>query len=191
MIQCDDHFRELMDRVRNGSEDAARELVDQYGDDIRRAVRRALNDRLRSKFDSLDFVQIVWNSLFRVRDELGRFNCPEQLVGYLVAMAQNKVGLEGRRRLMTKKHGVKRERPLEVLESEDEIDSSGGQPDPIDVAIAHEQWDHLLEGQPQSHRQIIQLRLHGHTCQEIADAMHVDERTVRRVLKRLLSTTVA
>jgi RNA polymerase sigma factor (sigma-70 family) len=189
MIRCDDDFRELIDRVREGSEDAAWELVDQYGDSIRRAVRRALNDRLRSKFDSLDFVQIVWNSLFRVRDKLDRFDCPEELTAYLVTMARNKVGLEVRRRMMTEKHGVKHERSLEQLQAKGDAGIPSRQPAPVDVAIAREQWDRLLQGQPQHYRRIIQLRLQGHTYRSIADTVHLDECTVRRFFKRLLQTT--
>ena len=128
MIQCDNHFRELIDRVREGSEDAAWELVDQYGEAIRRAVRRALNERLRSKFDSLDFVQIVWNSLFRVRDKLDRFDRPEELTAYLITMARNKVGMEVRRRLMTEKYGVKHEESLDQLKARGDIDIPGRQP---------------------------------------------------------------
>lgn len=178
-----------MDRVREGSEDAARELVDQYGESIRRAVRRALHERLRSKFDSLDFVQIVWNSLFRGRDKLGRFGRPEELTAYLVTMARNKVGMEVRRRLMTEKHGVKHEESLEQLQASGNMNIPSRQPTPIDEAIAHEQWDRLLEGRPEYYRRIVQLRLQGNTYKEIAGVVGVDERTVRRVLKRLLQAT--
>ncbi len=111
--EWDNNFRSLMARVREGSEDAAWELVNEYGDAIRRAVRRVLNERMRSKFDSLDFVQIVWNSLFRVRDKLERFDRPEELTAYLVAMAHNKVGMEVRRRLMTQKYNVGHEESLD------------------------------------------------------------------------------
>jgi RNA polymerase sigma factor (sigma-70 family) len=191
MIRCDDDFRGLIDRVREGSEDAAWELVHRYGESIRRAVRRALNDRLRSKFDSLDFVQIVWNSLFRVRDKLDRFEGPDELTAYLVAMARNKVGMEVRRRMTTEKHGLKHEKSLDRLRAKGRVDVPGSQPAPVDVAIAREQWDRLLEGQPQHYRRIIQLRLQGHTFQSIADTVHMDERTVRRFFKRLLHTTTA
>jgi RNA polymerase sigma factor (sigma-70 family) len=189
MMQCDEHFRELIDRVREGSEDAAWELVDQYGEAIRRAVRRALNERLRSKFDSLDFVQIVWNSLFRVRDKLDRFDRPEELTAYLIGMARNKVGMEVRRRLMTEKHGVTQEESLQQLQARGDVDIPSRQPAPVDVAIARERWDRLLDGQPQHYRQIIQLRLQGHTYDSIAEAVHLDECTVRRFLKKLLHTT--
>ena len=119
-----------------GSEEAAWDLVSQYGEAIRRAVRRALNERMRSKFDSLDFVQIVWSSLFRVRDKLDRFECPEELTAYLVAMAQNKVGMEVRRRLMTQKYNVEHEESLDQRQDKGYSDVASRQPAPIDVAIA-------------------------------------------------------
>jgi RNA polymerase sigma factor (sigma-70 family) len=186
-----DDFHTLMQQVREGSEDAAWELVSQYGESIRRAVRRALNERLRSKFDSLDFVQIVWNSLFRVRDKLDRFNRPEELAAYLVTMARNKVGMEVRRRLMTQKYNVGHEQSLDQLRARGGLDVPSRQPSPVDVVLAREQWDRLLKDQPAHYRQIIHLRLQGYTYQSIAEAVHLDECTVRRFLKKLLHTTVA
>jgi RNA polymerase sigma factor (sigma-70 family) len=191
MPEWDDNFTSLMRRVREGSEEAAWELVSQYGDAIQRAVRRALNERLRSKFDSLDFVQVVWNSLFRVRDKLDRFNRPEELTAYLVAMARNKVGMETRRRLMTQRYNVRHEESLDQLQANGHLDIPSPQPAPVDVAIAREKWNSLLDGQPQNYKQIIQLRLQGHTFQSIAHTVHLDECTVRRFLKRLLHTTAA
>jgi RNA polymerase sigma factor (sigma-70 family) len=189
MIQCDSHFRELMDRVQEGSEDAAWELVDQYGEAIRRAVRRALKDRLRSKFDSLDFVQIVWNSLFRVRDKLDRFDHPEELTAYLIAMARNKVGMEVRRRLISEMHGVEHEQSLDQLQADGDVDVPSRQPAPVDVAIAREEWDRLLDEQPRRYRRILQLRLQGHTYESIAKVVDMDECTVRRYFQRLVQDT--
>jgi RNA polymerase sigma factor (sigma-70 family) len=183
----DDDFLDLMRRVHEGSEEAAWELVSDYGEPIRRAVRRALNERMRSKFDSLDFVQLVWNSFFRVRDKLERFDRPEELAAYLVAMARNKVGLEVRRRMRTAKYNVQCEQSLDQHSGCEDV--SGNQPAPIDVAIAREQWDRLLKDQPAHYRRVLSLRLQGHTFQAIADIVRLDERTVRRFLKRLLQTT--
>jgi RNA polymerase sigma factor (sigma-70 family) len=191
MVEQDSDFQSLVHRVREGSEDAAWELVNQYGDSIRRAVRRALNERLRSKFDSLDFVQVVWNSLFRARDKLDRFDRPEELAAYLVTMARNKVGMEVRRRLMTEKYNVGHEQSLDQLCDRGSSGIPSRQPSPVDVAVAREQWDRLLQDQPPHYRQIIYLRLQGYTYQSIAEAVHLDECTVRRFLKRLLHTAAA
>lgn len=181
----DDNFRQLLEQVREGSEEAAYQLVDQYGDSIRRAVRRVLNQKLRSKFDSLDFVQIVWGSVFRAPDFLERIERPEDLASYLITMARNKVGMEVRRRLQTEKYNVNRETPLERAASPQPADRWREQPEPVQEAIAREKWSQLLQDQSPRCQQILRLRSEGHTCQAIAQELDVDERTVRRILKRL------
>jgi RNA polymerase sigma factor (sigma-70 family) len=191
VAERNDDFQGLVRRVREGSEEAARDLVDQYGESILRAVRRALNERLRSKFDSLDFVQVVWNSLFRARDKLDRFGSPEELAAYLVTMARNKVGMEVRRRLMTEKYNLGHEQSLDQLCAGGGPEIPSRQPSPVDLAEAKEQWDRLVQDQPDRYRQIINLRLQGYTYQSIAEAVHLDECTVRRFLKRLNDTPAA
>lgn len=186
-----DSFRDLMRRVRDGSDEAAWELVDLYGEMIRRAVRRALNQRLRSKFDSLDFVQIVWSSFFRARFRSEQFDRPEELTAFLVAMARNKVGMEIRRRLLTEKYNLNRENSLDGDKGDAWEGISDHQPGPIDVAIARERWHQMMEDQPDHYRRIIQLRLQGYTYQDIADSLQVAESTVRRFLKRLFHERVA
>ena len=176
---------ELLHQVRNGSEDAAWELVHRHGEAIRRAVRRALNERARSIFDSMDFVQIVWKSFFRGRDKLDQFHRPEELAAFLVGMARNKVHMEMRHRLQCKKNDLRREEPLDQAAGESRTGLTDRQPAPIDVAIAHERWDRMLQGQPAHYRRIIQLRLQGHTHAEIAGMLHLDECTTRRFIKRL------
>ena len=56
-------FASLMRRLRDGSEEAAWELVERFSSSVQRVIRRSLNEQMRSKFDSIDFVQAVWFSL--------------------------------------------------------------------------------------------------------------------------------
>ena len=161
MTDAIDDFRVLMQRVRSGADDAAWEVVERYGDAIRRAVRRTLHARLRSKFDSLDFVQIVWKSFFQAKEKTERFNTPEELAAFLAAMAHNKVAMEVRRRLQTEKYNVGRERSLDDGEYGMAIEKFNRDPAPIDVAIAREQWNRILHNQPTHYRRIVQLRLQG------------------------------
>jgi DNA-directed RNA polymerase specialized sigma24 family protein len=62
------------------------------------------------------------------------------------------------------------------------------QPAAIDAAIAHERLEQLVSGKPEHYRQIIRLRLIGKNCAEIAAELHLDERTVRRILAKLRRT---
>jgi RNA polymerase sigma-70 factor (ECF subfamily) len=191
MSDANEDFCRLMCRVREGSEDAAWELVEQYGELIRRAVRRVLNEKMRPKFDSLDFVQLVWQSFFRLRDEADRFAGPQQLAAFLVGMARNKVLMETRRRLRTEKYDVRRERPWGETTDEEGCRSRPRYPAPLDVVMARELWDRMLQDQPVHHRRIIQLKLQGHSCCAIGTALHLDEQTVRRFLKKLSFTRLS
>jgi RNA polymerase sigma factor (sigma-70 family) len=185
-----DDFHELMHRVHEGSEEAAWELVQRYGGYIRRAVRRVLNPKLRPNFDSLDFVQLAWHSFFRMRDQAGRFEEPRHFAKYLASIAFNKVRMEARRRLDTEKHGAGREIRLERVFGRNREKMADPEPGPVDVAIARERWNQLLKGQPPSYRQIIQLKLQGHSSAEIATMLDIDQTTVRRFLNRLLIATI-
>jgi RNA polymerase sigma factor (sigma-70 family) len=189
MISDLEDFRGLLNSVKEGDDSAAWELVERYGEDIRNAVRRSLNRKLRPKFDSLDFVQLVWSSFFRKNSEAERFGSPEDLISYLIAMARNKVGMETRRRLTSLKYNVNRESSLEKdsQDTNDEIPSL--LPEPMELAIARERWDRMLSNSPNQYKQIVRFRLQGRTCQDIADTLHLDESTVRRFLKRLQQET--
>ena len=173
-----------MRRVREGSEAAAWELVDRYGGHLRRAVRRVLNARLRSKFDSLDFVQLVWKSFFRLRESADRFQRPQHLVAFLASMARNKVGMEACRQLMTQQYDIRREVPLNRSLGEDGRELAGQEPGPVDVAIARERRERLLRDLPLHYRRMVELKLLGHTAAEIAAILGVDSQTVRRFFKR-------
>jgi RNA polymerase sigma factor (sigma-70 family) len=189
MAETHEDFCGLIERIQQGSEDAAWELVERYGDAVHRAVRRVFHARLRSKFDSFDFVQLVWNSFFKARDKLARLTCPEQLAAFLATMARNKVGLETRRRLKTAKYNVRREESLDHRQEELER-PAGGEFDPFEVAVARDQWNRLIAGQSRKHRQIISLRLQGLGICEIATSLDIAESTVRRFLNRLLHDRV-
>ena len=181
----EESFRDLIDRVREGSRDAGRELVDRYGGHLRRAVRRLLDRRLRPKFDSLDFVQLVWQSFFRMNDQADRFEGPEHLVKFLAGVARHKVHMEARRRLTGEQCNVEREVSLNHLSAKKREKMIGRDPEPADVAIAQERLDELLKDRPARHRRIIKLKLDEYTSAEIGAILGLDRHTVHRFLNRL------
>jgi RNA polymerase sigma factor (sigma-70 family) len=181
----DHEFLALLEEVRAGSQDAAWKLVEKYGRDVQRFVRRSLNHRLRSKFDSLDFVQIVWGSFFRNPERMQGFNRAEQLVAYLATLAKFKVLTEVRRRLETDKFDVMREDVRGELRPIPDMNFAET-PTPSAVAIAKERWDLIIAGEPEYVRRIVELRLGGTTFNEIADRLHIHETTARKTIKRLI-----
>jgi RNA polymerase sigma-70 factor (ECF subfamily) len=180
----DHEFEDLIEQVRAGSQQAAWTLVDKYSRDVQRFVRRSLHQKLRSKFDSMDFVQIVWGSFFRCPDRLQGMAKAEQLIAYLATLAKFKVLAEVRRRLQTEKHNLDREEPNSEGSPREMM---GNIPTPSAVAIARERWDQLLSGEPDQVRRIVELRLQGTTYTEIATQLEIHERTARKTIKRLLS----
>lgn len=180
-----ENFAQLLAQVLSGSESAERTLVETYAPHVLRVVRRSLHRDLRAKFDSEDFVQQVWKSLFSEREALEGIDRPEILIAYLAAMARNKVVEEFRRRLQTAKHNIRRE--VSLGDSRHNFAGQVASPDPTPSqnAVAHEKWEQLTSGLSDLHREIVRMRLEGSTCRSISVALKIHERTVRRVLKQI------
>jgi RNA polymerase sigma-70 factor (ECF subfamily) len=86
-------FRELIERIRAGDDQAAAELVRRYEPTIRRVARvRLLDTRLQRVLDSMDICQSVFASFF-VRAALGEYELeePAQLLNLLVTMSKRKL----------------------------------------------------------------------------------------------------
>jgi RNA polymerase sigma factor (sigma-70 family) len=189
MNQVQEEFDVLMQRVRQGSPQAIEELVERFGRHVLRWVRRKLNksSKLRTKFDSTDFVQAVWASFFTVQPAHYNFDGPEALLAYLVNMARNKVVDAVRQRFMSLKYNVNRECSLEGSAAFQAAAVPARQPTPSQLAVAKEEWDRLLAQLSPQGQRMLTLRFEGHTYEEIAQQLHVDEKTVRRVLHKLES----
>ena len=176
----DERFRELMRGVRGGSPDAIRDLVREYEGPIRGAVRRALHPKLRSGFDSLDFVQLAWRSFFRARKHAERIETLEDFIRYMGKMACNKVRAEDRRR-RARRHDVRREVPLHTAYEE----VVAREPEPVDTVIAQERLEQVLKNQSPRRRKIIQMRVQGNTFAEIGTRLNIDLHTAQRFISRL------
>lgn len=180
-------FASLMQRVCNGSQEAARDLVERYGAHIIRIIRRKLHRSLRPKFDSGDFVQAVWASFFALPLDQYKFDRSEALVAFLMALARNKVIEVVRQRLQSQKYNVNRERPLEDLPGMGGSALIARTPSAEEIAIARDEWDRLLRDQPAHYQQILTALRDGDTQQEAAQRLDVNECTVRRVLRKVAS----
>ena len=130
-------FQDLMRRVREGSEDAAWEVWRDYAKLLFHTVRRILNPELRLPARFRRFREWVWLSFYRVREKAGRFETPQQLIKFLLGMAENKVQMETRHRLATEKHNIDREVPFR---------ESLGEEDPASPCASRGRWTRLSPG---------------------------------------------
>jgi DNA-directed RNA polymerase specialized sigma24 family protein len=138
---------------------------------------------LRKRFDSQDFEQQVWASFFYDPQRLPDFQTPEDLTHYLMAMARNKVVMEGRRGQSIRR-GVDRE--VRVDEESEMVGPhpASQDPTPSGVAVFREQYDRLIDQQPTEVREIAELRVQGSTFAEVAEELEMNESTARKVMRR-------
>jgi len=185
MPHHDHEFAALMERIREGSPEAAQELFERYGPHIFRVVRRQLHRNLRSKYDSADFAQAVWASFFAVHPARLRFEGPEALIAYLAEMARNKVIDATRQRFQTIKYNIGREESLEQSETIKRQQPASRDPTPSQVVRAKERWDQIVANLSETQQRVITLLLEGYTHEEIATRLGLNERTIRRLVRKV------
>jgi RNA polymerase sigma factor (sigma-70 family) len=181
----DEDLSGLIEQARTGDEAAVGDLMRRFESDVRMMVRVRLPRALRSQFDSMDFVQSVWQSVFTGPDRDARFASIENFRGYLAGVARNKVFEEYRRRTQTKKFDIGREEPLYIRRGNREVprEVASPGPSPSQEVQAEDRLAQLIEGRPPQEAEVIELRRRGLTFDEIAERTGLHERTVRRVIE--------
>jgi RNA polymerase sigma-70 factor (ECF subfamily) len=156
-------FRELLDRVRAGDQQAAAELVRHYEPLIRRTVRlRLKHPQLGRILDSMDICQSVFASFF-ARTALGQYqlHTQEDLLKLLVVMVRNKVATQARKRLQ-----ARQDCSLEAAGVDEEAAASGPSPS-VQIADQDLLQEFRKRLSPQD-RQIAEWRSQGRPWEDIA-----------------------
>jgi RNA polymerase sigma-70 factor (ECF subfamily) len=149
-------------------------------------VRARLPRKLRTRFDSIDFVQVVWQSVFSDQGRnLGDFENPEHLRGFLAGVVRNKVREQHRRLTRTEKYNLAREERLYVQRGDREVVREVVSPDPSPSEAAQEgdRLEQLTAGRSQREVEVLLLRRQGLTFEEIAARVEMNERSVRRIIE--------
>ncbi len=175
----------LIARIRSGSDEAAWELVEEYGPHVQAVVSRRLNPSMRRTFDTNDFLQAAWASLFRILPRLTLINDPKKFVALLATIACRRMNNEYRRRHLVDPDKLQEASPNSESPSLSER-QVGPDPTPSQISVARERWQNLIKSLPQQHVDVINYRMHGMTQKEIADRTGLSTRTVRRIIERAL-----
>ena len=179
-------FADVVRRARAGDRDATETLLSRFEREVRTMVRSRLPRVLRNQFDSMDFVQAVWTSVFAGGGEnLDSFADAGQFRGYLAGVTRNKVFEEHRRRTRTQKYDMNREERLYVRREGRDVPREVEAPDPTpsENFQADERLRQILGGRTEEEADVIRLRRQGLTFDEIAARLGRDERWVRRVIE--------
>lgn len=153
--------------------------VNRFGDRLIRLAKSRLPDRLRRRVDPEDIVQSVFRSFFS-RHEAGQFEFSEApdvwrlLAAITYAKIQKTIRYHGR-----KQRDIGRE-----SHSNDSVQPAHDlSPNASAVAMMMELLDQILDELPETHREIIRLRMESFTITEIAGRMKISTRTVLRAMK--------
>ncbi len=183
------HHQELLNQAIAGDKDALGELLEDYRAYLTVLAQRYMDNRLKSRMDAGDVVQITFMEAQR---DLGSFRGHhiEELLGWLRHILRNNVSSAHQRHLTTQKRSAKREvsnsptdsRPAltDLAPSELTSPSQRMMRDEAAVYLAN-----CLEEIPDTQREALRLRyVEGCSLKEIAAKMEKSEMAVAGLLKR-------
>ncbi len=159
------------------------ELFHRYATRLLAFARSRLPRDLNSRVDEEDVIQSVFRSFFR-RHEQGQFEFENSYDVWqlLAAITYRKI-------VNTVKHH-RRDRRNSQLDQNTQADSILSDladrtptPDELNVMFDYLRW--ILDQLPAQQKKILQLRLEGHSIEEIAERVSLSQRSVKRALARV------
>jgi RNA polymerase sigma-70 factor (ECF subfamily) len=170
----------LMRKVEHGHGDASTEIYLRYAERLMALVSSQISGNLARRVEPEDIVQSVFRTFFR-RAGLGQYSVPQgvELWKLLLVIALNKVRATGsfhqaaKRDVRRTTGGESFDRAVETVSGRDELA----------VRFLQMAIDEVLQGLPEAHRRIIELRIEGHEVNEIAEAVQRSKRSVERELQ--------
>jgi RNA polymerase sigma factor (sigma-70 family) len=171
-----DAFRDLLQRVRSGDEQAATELVKSYEPAIRRAARLRMSDgRLNRVLDSTDICQSVMASFFvRAASGLYDLETPDQLLRLLATMARNKLANQANR------HRAARRDQRRIEGGDAATDVAGRDPHPSVQVAARELLGEVHRRLTPEERLVLARREQGNDWAQIAEELGGTPEAIRK-----------
>ena len=183
----DEQSINLLERYRNGDENAAVEIFDRYVTRLVALASSKLSAGMRRRVEPDDIVQSAYRSFFRNADD-GQFEVGNefQLWGLLAAITVNKVRTHV-------KHHTAQKRDVYAETTATSSQSCYGlppediarEPNGDDAAVLVEEYEVFLAGLSDFQRDVFELYLSGHSAEQIADSVKRSGRTIRRTLEDL------
>ncbi len=182
--------------LRRGNMEAARRLWERYFGELLRVARARLPRHFRRASDEEDVAISAFDSFIQgvARGAMPNVCDREDLWRMLVLITARKV-CDAMKREGRQKRGGGRARGQATLGPGDEDDGPGleavigREPDPAFVAQFADECDRLLTLLPdETMRNVVRLKLQGHTNKEIAGQLDCAEATVYRKLERIRKT---
>jgi RNA polymerase sigma factor (sigma-70 family) len=182
-----DESAELLERWRGGDQDAASALFHRYAERLIALTRSRLSHKLARRFDPEDIVQSAYRSFFAgARDGRYDANRSGDIWRLLVSITIHKMQHQVERHTAGKR-AVDRERSFGGSGTHGGIppEALADEPSPSAAVVLADELEHVMRGLEPRCRRILELRLQGHTLDEIAADTKRSQRTVRRTLEEI------
>jgi RNA polymerase sigma-70 factor (ECF subfamily) len=179
-------FVTLLDGARRGEPKAIELLTRHYEPKLRVVARVLLGPALRPHLDSIDLVQSVHRSLMvGLREDRFDIGSPENLIGLALTIVRRKAARQWRRarrqqRLEASGQASGVQNPVEVL-----LSLSSPVSDPAEQAALRDQVEKLCLELSATEQTILDLRLQGHSTDEIAQRLTLSPVALRVRMTRL------
>ncbi len=170
---------ELVERLRAGDAQAARQLFDRYARRLSHLAEQHLSRSLAGKVGGDDVVQSVFSTFFQ-RCARGEFQIDNssQLWRLLVKITVRKARAEHRHYA-----AGRRDIAAEAVEGEAWLaETIAREPGPEDAAVLVDEIQALLRGLPDLYCHVLEMRLQGYAVAEIAHQHQVSRQTVYQAL---------
>lgn len=181
-MHADPSFADFLTRLRQGDDQAARVLVERFGQRLLAKARQRLDARVRGRVEPEDVVQSALLSVcMRLRD--GQFELTEwtSLQGLLVTVTLRKCG-RWHDYYFSQSRDVGREQPLTTAGGAT-ADPADREPEPVEVLMLEEAAARMVAGLGADEREYVRLRLEGHELREISERLGCDYQRVWRTLR--------
>lgn len=179
-LSISDSFEHLCADARRRKPAALADLVDRYQSLAQNTIRRYLGKKLRTRVESQDMVNDFWLSVFRGIDRLPAVHESRNLRAYFRRIAFRQVTKQQRRHLTAGCRDLDRELPgINLAHCE------AAQPQAIDTAMEREMLARLQSKTTPEEWRILQQKMLGCSNREIARSQGLDEKAVRRTLRRV------
>lgn len=188
MCERDQDWDRLINGLRTGDEQVVAEFYNQHGETLRAIAEKRMAAALQRRVSPSDVVQSAFRTFCRRAGE-GRFQFEdsEKLWSLICAITLNKVRDQARFHLREKR-GLAAEVHLDAGAQSGVSGFAflAGRELPPDVAAEFaDQLQALLESLDEEQQQVVQMKIDDQTNEEIAAALEMSERTVRRIVKRV------
>lgn len=179
---------DLIAGLLSGDEQILHQFYDRYSPALYHIADARVSPRMQPRFDADDVVQSTMRTFFRrARAGYFQFEDNQRLWNLLCAITLTKLREKARFHSRQSRDARRESAPNPADDAvssplRDPMDSSPGPDNTLEFA---DTFEALIASLDETERRIVELKLQDQTHDEVAEALQISERTVRRVLQDL------